>query len=353
MKYISVKKKSQNWFLAKGTMNRLHEGLDYLLYRIYIWGGIAALVVYFALVIYFFGVLEFIDVSDMAMLAIVSAPVTLWVLGILAYWWWVFLFKGNKELKDSIHKRPESTPEISALKSWSTLHTAMAIYGGNVDEILEAEKAARRPVIIWYGMQNLFVLWILGNFWVWALFQDGLPANYIARVWVPGVFVIMILFLVATPFLVGRARKGGEAAYLAPLGLSLAESPSDMPYLPAILGRDQAVIHEGATVLNGSRRGRLVHIETSGKHCYTWVQVEMPPFEIHSQAGKLVADRDAPEAVTRALKGLRKAKRWRGIKVTGGSDGIGIERESSGQNMWLYDLWLIERLLEETIEKTA
>ena len=65
-----------------------------------------------------------------------------------------------------------------------------------------------------------------------------------------------------------------------------------------------------------------------------------------------MADKDAPEAVIEALKGLRKAKRWRGVKATGGSEGIGIERESPGQNMWLYDLWLIERLLE-SIENRA
>ncbi len=84
-------------------MTRLHEGLDYLLYRIYIWGVIAALVIYFALVIYL-DALEFIDVPRTGTkgVAIYSAPVTLWVLGILAYWWWVFLFKGNKELKESV-----------------------------------------------------------------------------------------------------------------------------------------------------------------------------------------------------------------------------------------------------------
>jgi len=335
-------------------MTRLHEGLDYLLYRIYIWGGIAAMVIYFALVTYL-DALEFIDVprTGTALLAIYSAPVPPWVLGILAYWWWVFLFKGNKELKESVRKRPESTPEISALKSWSTLHTAMAIYGGNVDEILEEAKAARRPVLIWYGMQNLLVLWVLGNFWVWVLFQDDLPANYIMRVWVPGVIVIMILFLVLTPFLVSRSVKVGEAAYLAPLGLLLAEPPSeDEPYLSGILSIGQALIHEGATVFGGSRRGRQVHIETVGKLSYTWVQAGTSPFEIHSQAGKLVADKDAPEAVIEALKGLRKAKRWRGVKVTGGPEGIGVERESPGQNMWLYDLWLIERLLE-SIENRA
>ena len=215
-------------------MTRLHEGLDYLLYRIYIWGGIAAMVIYFVLVTYL-DALEFIDVprTGTAPLAIYSAPVTPWVLGILAYWWWVFLFKGNKELKESVRKRPESTPEISALKSWSTLHTAMAIYGGNVDEILEEAKAARRPVLIWYGMQNLLVLWILGNFWVWVCFQDDLPFD-IRKVMAFGVVGIIILFLVVTPFLVGRSIKGGEAAYLAPLGLLLAEPPSDKPYISGI-----------------------------------------------------------------------------------------------------------------------
>jgi hypothetical protein len=184
-------------------------------------------------------------------------------------------------------------------------------------------------------------------------FQDDLPANYIMRVWVPGVLVIMLLSFVVTPFLVGRSGKAGEAAYLAPLGLALAGLPSVEPHISGILGGGQAVILEGATVLNGSRRGRLVHIETIGKHSYTLVQAETPAFEIHSQAGKLVADEDAPGAVTEALKGLRKAKRWRGVKVTGGSEGIGVERESAGQNMWLYDLWLIERLLEESIENRA
>jgi hypothetical protein len=332
-------------------MTRLHEGLDYLLYRIYIWGGIAAMVIYFGLVIYFLAVLEVMDVPDTTLLAILMGPVSLWILGILAYWWWVFLFKGNTELVESVRKRPESTPEISALKSWSTLHTAMAIYGGDVSEILEEAKAARRPVLIWYGMQNFLVLWVLGGFWVWVFAPDDLPVD-IRKVMAFGVVGIIILFLVVTPFLVGKSIKGGEAAYLAPLGLTLAEPPSDKPYLSGILSMGQALIHEGATVLSGSRRGRPVHVETLGKRSYTLVQAGTPPFEIHSQAGKLVADKDAPEAVIEALRGLRKAKRWRGVEATGGPEGIGIERESPGQNMWLYDLWLIERLLE-SIENRA
>jgi hypothetical protein len=330
-------------------MNRLHEGLDYLFYRIYIWGGLAAIVIYFFGCAYFIFSLELIDVSDRAMIAIFSAPVTPWVIGILAYWWWVFLIKGNKEFEKSLYEHPKSVPEISALKNWSTLNAAMIIYGGNADEALKAEKAARLPVIIWYGMSNLLVLWVLGNFWVWVFFQENesFPRNYIMRVWAPGVVVIIILMLVATPFLVSRTLRNAESAYLAPLGLSVVKSPKLESYLMSYLASGRNVIREDIVVLGGSRLGCSVYIETLGKNSYTLVHAPTPPFEIHSQAGKLIADDNAPQGVVNALKGLRKAKRWVGIKVMGGSDGIGIERKSPGENMWLYDLWLIERLLEE------
>ncbi|MFC2046248.1 hypothetical protein ACFLTC_01850, partial [Chloroflexota bacterium] len=108
-----------------------------------------------------------------------------------------------------------------------------------------------------------------------------------------------------------------------------------------------AVIPEGAAVVEGIRHGRRVRIDTIGKYSRTLVQAAMPPFTIRSQDGKLHAATGAPTAVTDALKGLRKAKRWRGIEVAGGPDGIGVERQSRGHNMWLYDLWLIERVLEK------
>ena len=51
--------------------------------------------------------------------------------------------------------------------------------------------------------------------------------------------------------------------------------------------------------------------------------------------------------MARALKSLRKAKRWRGIVVHGGPVGMAVQRQSKGTNMWLYDLWLAEYLLDE------
>jgi hypothetical protein len=308
-------------------MTRLHEGLDYLLYRIYIWGGIAAQVVYF------FWLAFNVDGSDPRLVVRAATPTTLWILGILAYWWWVLLFKGNRELEEFARHESKHAPDTSALKSWSSLQQAMALYGGDAEEMIRAANAARRPVLIWYGLQNLLVLWILGGFWV--LVPRGSPPDGM-RIWILGVFAIMLLFVI-TPFLVGRAKEEGEAAYLAPLGLSTTASPLASP--PRML--------EGAAVIEGTRHGRRVRIEGRGKQSATWVQAESPPFQIHSLDGKLVAEEGAPRAVTAALRGLRKAKRWRGIEVTGGPEGIAVRRESPGENMWLYDLWLLERLLED------
>lgn len=326
-------------------MKSLREGQDYRLYQIYIWGGLAVIVIWI-LLFAIWDTMGIVDLSDMALLGVIFAPITLWILGILAYWWWVFLFKGNQEFEESLRQRPEEVPKLSALKSWSQLHTAMCIHGGDSDELRETSKAASRPVIIWYGMSNFLVLWILGCAWAYIFFQDVSPVD-IRKIMAVGVVVIMVLILVVTPLLLSITIKGGESAYLAPLGLSLVEDTSEDMYISGLRSMGKAMTQDRPTVLKGGRRGRPVHIETIGKRCYTLVQTQTPPFEIHSQEGKLAPGEGAPETVTRALKGLRKAKRWRGIAVTGGAQGVAVERESPGENMWLYDLWLIERLLEQ------
>ncbi|MGD2049970.1 MAG: hypothetical protein PVH03_10750, partial [Chloroflexota bacterium] len=86
--------------------------------------------------------------------------------------------------------------------------------------------------------------------------------------------------------------------------------------------------------------------EASGRYSLTLVSGQIPHFAVHSQNGKLLPSEDAPEPARSSLRSLRKAKRWVGIELSAGQDGIAVERESKGQNMWLYDLWLAERLLE-------
>jgi hypothetical protein len=116
----------------------------------------------------------------------------------------------------------------------------------------------------------------------------------------------------------------------------------------ALIGGGQKLIPDGPTIVEGERYGRLVHIEMIAKHSLTVVQAKTLEFTVQSNDGKLVPDEEAPDAVTKALKSLRKAKRWRGIVVHAAPEGIAVQRQSKGTNMWLYDLWLVEYLLDKT-----
>lgn len=76
-------------------MFRLHEGWDYTVYKIYVIGGIAALIgipIALALVLQDRFPSENFFRTYMIFL-------TAWISGLLGYWWWVFLFKENKKLR--------------------------------------------------------------------------------------------------------------------------------------------------------------------------------------------------------------------------------------------------------------
>ena len=324
-------------------MTRLHEGWDYVVYKVFVWGGLAALVVYIVVSALVF------HTDSQPSIKTYAGPISLYLFGIVSYWWWVFLLKGNRELKTLVAEPPQSHPELSALKSWNTLHQAMALYGGDTEELIKADRASRLPVLIWYGSVNLFLVWILGCLWMGWLgilpSRPGhdIPADPYFPIMIVGIFVWIGVMVLGTPLLVGWAGRKGEAAYLAPLGLGVVEMPSVTMLILGSLG--EPGVPPGVSVVEGRRHGRLLHIEIMGRQTVTLVRAEVDPFTIHSRGGKLMADEGAPQFVTRALKGMRTAKRWRGIKVVGDAEGITIERESKGQNMWLYDLWLAERLL--------
>ncbi|MFC2064920.1 hypothetical protein ACFLXB_07475, partial [Chloroflexota bacterium] len=88
----------------------------------------------------------------------------------------------------------------------------------------------------------------------------------------------------------------------------------------------------------------LVHIETIDKYSLTVLEVRMPEFALSSMDGRLTPAENTPKKIVDAFKGLRKAKRWQGIQVSSGPEGIAVQRESRKMNMWLYDLWLAEYL---------
>ena len=103
--------------------------------------------------------------------------------------------------------------------------------------------------------------------------------------------------------------------------------------------------------MTGERRGRSVRIELLDRHVRTLVQGQPPNFVLRSPDGKLILDGEGLASVGKAIKPLRKARRWRGIQVEGGPEGIAVIRESRRQNMWLYDLWLAEYLLEKFTDR--
>ena len=322
-------------------MKQLHEGWDYKLYQIYIWGGLLLNVIYIVLAVLIFDIPNL--AGSMAILAIMG-PFFVWFTGFLLYWWWVFLFKGNKELKELSQTPSAGIPDINSLKSWNTLHQAMSVSGGSVDELIKNAKKANRPMILWFGCQNFLALWVCGFITLGSL---GFIAASKFPIMVIGVVIWVVLMIVGTPFLLGWGARSSEKAYLAPLGLTITRMPGLAPDVISMLGGGQILIPDGPAIVEGERYGRLVHIETTDNYSLTILQAELPKFKVLNKDGKLTPAENAPENVIDVLKGLRKAKRWQGIEVYAGSDGIAIQRKSKGTNMWLYDLWLAEYLLDK------
>jgi len=320
-----------------------HEGLDYRLYKIYIWGGLALVVIYTFVSTLVFDTLSLPGPQVFLRLFL---PSMLYFAGILLYWWWVFLFKGNRDLVELRREQVQGVPAIQALKSWNTLHQAMAIHGGNVEEYIRNAKRANRPILAWYGIINLLAIWIYGPI---ALGSLGIikPAKTAGGFWLGGIFLGIALLVVATPILASWGARSSGDAYLAPLGLALTRAPRLEADRIGLMGGGQKLIPDGPAIVEGERYGRLVHIESVDKHSLTVVQAKVPEFKVQSNEGKLVPDKGAPEAVAKALKSLRKAKRWRGIVVYAGPEGMAVQRQSTGANMWLYDLWLAEYLLDK------
>ncbi len=58
----------------------------------------------------------------------------------------------------------QGVPGIKALKSWNTLHQAMALNGGNAEALIKNVKRARQPMLLWYGSVNLLdVIGLIGG----------------------------------------------------------------------------------------------------------------------------------------------------------------------------------------------
>ena len=184
---------------------------------------------------------------------------------------------------------------------------------------------------------GIFAFVILGSVGI-------IPASFF-EFFLYGVIGWVVLMIIGTPFLFGWGGRSAEKAYLAPLGLKVTKVPGLKPDLLAMIGDGQKLIPDGPVIVEGIRHGRLVHIETIDKHSLTVLQTNLPEFTLTSRDGKLTPSENTPEGIVDVVRGLRKARRWQGIQVYSGQVGIAIQRQSRKMNMWLFDLWLAEYLI--------
>jgi hypothetical protein len=180
------------------------------------------------------------------------------------------------------------------------------------------------------------VPWILFQ-WIWSIVIVG------------PIIAIYLLYLVARIFMPsGTVAKGFEASaqMLSPLGLEMAEHPQ-VGLDPRIGQPGYNARMVGTYLLEGERHGRPVSVRRDGDGpTVTSVGGAFPEFELKADGDRLRAARGAPAQVGRALGSLSRSKRWKGIKVTAGDDGIAVERRRDSGFDWLCDLWLAERLAD-------
>jgi hypothetical protein len=162
-------------------------------------------------------------------------------------------------------------------------------------------------------------------------------------------------WLVVLPFILAPAAlwwvrymmsSAGESAgsWLDPLGMKLTSMPTVSIGSDASSGSGMRSRVSGASVMEGERHGRRVHIALGSDH-ETRVEEAAPQFEITQKRGRLVASPGAPDAVARVLEPLGESDRWKKLReVKGGADGIVAVRKVDTGNGWMWDLWLCEKL---------
>ena len=298
------------------------------LYRNYIVGGLIAVVVLTVLAAIFEEKLE--GLGSRIPLFAGGGAATLFLLGILIYWWYQFLTEARKEMQRLEQIKIDVVPELSALASWTKLFEQMVLYAGDADILKKEREKTGRGALEWFAWANLIALFPIVNVWLYLF--GVLSQERFLGVIVPVLIGLIILMPLRTYFLLGGNSKEYEAQVATGLGLKPMEGNGSK-----------------SRRLEGTRRGLKVAIDITGRNSKTLLKKTMPPFTIESEHGKLTGTGQLREETRAAISGLPKAKRWEGIRVAGSNEGITISRQSRGLNMWLYDLWLAERLVEFSI----
>lgn len=306
-------------------------GWDSLLYRLFVIGGILFIVgstIYTAL--------TQPDGSQVPLyMGIGSVAVFMTLL--VGYWVVQIVFKGYGAMRapDLAHK--PDLKDLSILSSWNRLFEAMATEGGDPEQLKEAARRGNSGLVIWFLWAAVIALCPIALMVPYAF---GLLDWTYIRYGVMLYLGTIVLMMFVTCFLGSKAAQAGEEVLLAPLGLKVSK-------LPSVTASGRGAVVRGETVMEGTRFGRPLRITIQPGRVSTEVAYAGLSFSITSRAGDLEAERGAPTSVQNFLHRLRKAKRWASLQVHADGRQVSAVRDSKGQNMWLYDLWLIERIIEQ------
>ena len=314
-------------------MKEISSGWEQRFYRFFIFCGI--LVIVMAAVL---GAL--LDPTGHLGLRLGGAAAYVFLIGLLSYWWVQFLADDKKKTGGSAAQQRPSVNDPGVLQSWSILSAAMAVQPGEVEEEKKLRRSSRRLLLLWFAWANTLALFPTT---LMLLTIFGVITGKVALDGILAFIAYLVSSLFLTFLLPRRAARASESLILTPLGLGLVRTPQPA-LIPGPAGPRAGV--RGESVIEGARHGRSVSIVAQSGTSLTHIAGTAPVFSLHSQAGKLEADDAAPQAVLLAIQGLRKAKRWEGLSLNSDGEGIQASRKSRGQNMWLYDLWLIERIFE-------
>jgi hypothetical protein len=231
---------------------------------------------------------------------------------------------------------PTSVPPGSLIAAMAVRPIDEEALAGTADAYGVARSSMNSGAVMVVLIFFCVVPWILFQ-WIWSILIVG------------PIIGLYLLYLIARIFMPsGTVAKGftASAQMLAPLGLDMAQHP-EVGLSPRFGQPGYNTRLVGSYLLEGERHGRSVTMRRDGDGpTVTSVSGDFPEFSVKSDGDRLRAGRGAPAAVGRALGSLGRSKRWKGVAVKAGADGIAVERRHDSGFDWLCDLWLAERLAD-------
>lgn len=131
---------------------------------------------------------------------------------------------------------------------------------------------------------------------------------------------------------------------IRPLGLEIVEVVG-----AGEPGGRRPLAPHGNTEIRGMRHGRMVVVRLREASTEVVIEAHVPPFALRGAMDGWDDVCDAPPEVREVLGSLMPNRRWQGLQVTGGEDGVRLHRAQDSARSWMHDLWLAELLTSHAL----